>query len=201
LAQQAAGIAVARGDSKMTPRLRALLPYVLVLAAAGVLSYNALHFGYTPRGDRPGPDVWPRAILLLLVVACVVRIVGVLRRPSAPEPVMLQDVIADALPGDAHDEPKPSPRYPALLLTGIALTIGYVALLGTLGFFIDTVLYIAALTWTGRYRRWPVIAAVAVAGALVFMFIFMKVVYLSLPIGRPPFASVSLLMMQWMGIR
>jgi len=84
---------------------------------------------------------------------------------------------------------------------GIALTIGYVALLGTLGFFIDTVLYIAALTRAGRYRRWSVITAVSFGGALVFMFIFMKVVYLSLPIGRPPFASVSLLLMQWMGIR
>ena len=112
---------------------------------------------------------------------------------------MPQDVIAEALPGDAPDEPVP--RYPALLLTGIALTIGYVALLATLGFFIDTVLYVAALTWTGRYRRWPVIAAVALAGALVFMFIFMKVVYLSLPIGRGPFAAVSLLLMQLLGIR
>jgi putative tricarboxylic transport membrane protein len=144
--------------------------------------------------------VWPRAILLLLIVACVVRIVGVLRRPSADEPVMLQDVIADALPGDVQDD-KPSPRYPALLLTGIALTSGSVALLGTLGFFVDTVLYIAALTVTGRYRRWPVIAAVAIAGALVFMFIFMKVVYLSLPIGSDPFATVSLLLMQLLGLR
>jgi putative tricarboxylic transport membrane protein len=184
----------------MMPRMRALLPYVLVLAGAGVLSYSALHFGYTPRGDRPGPDVWPRAILVLLGVACIVRIVTLLRRPADPEPVMLQDVIAGA---HVADEPAPAPprHYPALLATGIALTIAYIALLGTLGFFIDTVLYIAALTRTGRYRRWPVIAAVAFGGALAFMFIFMKVVYLSLPIGRPPFASVSLLLMQLMGIR
>jgi putative tricarboxylic transport membrane protein len=184
----------------MTSRLRALLPYVLVLAGAAVLTYNALHFGYTPRGDRPGPDVWPRAILALLVVACVVRIFSVLRRPSATEPVMLQDVIADAMPGEPAAD-TPSPRYPALLLAGIALTIGYVALLGTLGFFIDTVLYITALARTGRYRRWPVIVAVAFAGALAFMFVFMKIVYLSLPIGSPPFAAVSLLLMQLMGIR
>lgn len=184
----------------MTPRLRALLPYVLVLAAAVALCYSALHFDFTARGDRPGPDVWPRAILLLLIVACIVRIVSVLRRPTAAEPVMLQDVLAGALPGDAPDD-APSPRYPVLLLTGIALTIGYVALLGTLGFFIDTALYIAALTRTGRYRRWPVIAAVAIVGALAFMFIFMKVVYLSLPIGTEPFSTVSLLLMRLMGIR
>ncbi|HSC99536.1 MAG TPA: tripartite tricarboxylate transporter TctB family protein, partial [Casimicrobiaceae bacterium] len=77
----------------------------------------------------------------------------------------------------------------------------YVALLSTLGFFIGTALYIAALIRTGRYRRWPVIAAVAVGGALAFMFVFMRIVYLSLPIGVPPFAQVSLMLMQLMGIR
>jgi putative tricarboxylic transport membrane protein len=63
------------------------------------------------------------------------------------------------------------------------------------------VLYIAALIRSGRYRRWPVIAVVSVVGALAFMFVFMKVVYLSLPIGRPPFDAVSLALMQLMGIR
>ena len=63
----------------MNPRYRGLLPYLLVLAAAAVLTWNALHFGYTPRGDRPGPDVWPRAILALMIAACIVRIVAVLR--------------------------------------------------------------------------------------------------------------------------
>ena len=92
-------------------------------------------------------------------------------------------------------------RYPRLLVIGIALTIAYVGLLATLGFFIDTVLYIAALIRAGRYRRWPVIVAVALVGALAFMFVFMRVVYLSLPIGSAPFSAVSLALMQVMGIR
>jgi putative tricarboxylic transport membrane protein len=101
----------------------------------------------------------------------------------------------------ATAETAASKRYPLLLVIGIGLTVGYVALLSTLGFFIGTTLYIAALIRTGRYRRWPVIAVVAVGGALVFMFVFMRIVYLSLPIGVPPFAQVSLLLMQLMGIR
>lgn len=185
----------------MTPRFRALLPYLLVLAAAAVLTWNALHFGFTPRGDRPGPDVWPRAILALLVIACVVRIVTVLRRPADEASGVLDDVIAGVALPEAEREAIPVERFPLLLAIGVALTIAYVALLGTLGFFVDTVLYIGALIRTGRYRRWPVIATVALAGALVFMFVFMKVVYLSLPIGRPPFSTVSLALMQLMGIR
>jgi putative tricarboxylic transport membrane protein len=53
----------------------------------------------------------------------------------------------------------------------------------------------------GRYRRWPVNAAVALAGALVFMFVFMKIVYLSLPLGVGPFEAISLALMRLMGIR
>jgi putative tricarboxylic transport membrane protein len=184
----------------VNPRYRALLPYLLVLAAALALSWNALHFAFTPRGDRPGPEVWPRAILALIIATCVVRIVTVLRRPSEADTGVLDDVIGDVLP-EAEREAAPAKRYPRLLAIGIVLTIAYVALLGTLGFFCDTVLYIAALIRTGRYRRWPVIVAVAFGGALVFMFVFMKVVYLSLPIGKPPFAAVSLALMQIMGIR
>lgn len=183
----------------MNPRYRALVPYVLILGAAAFLTWNALHFGFTPRGDRPGPDVWPRAILALIVISCVVRIVGVLRRRTSSDPDPLEDVL-DPRPERERDAAPPR-RYPRLLITGIALTIAYVALLGTLGFFLDTVLYIALLIRTGRYRRWPVIVAVALSGAFVFMFVFMRVVYLSLPIGSPPFSAVSLTMMQLMGIR
>jgi len=184
----------------MIPRYRALLPYVLVLAAGAFLMWTAFHFEFAPRGDRPGPDVWPRAILTLVIVTCLVRIVTVLRRPHRAEPVMLEDVIGDPLPTAERDAAPPQ-RFPRLLATGIALTVLYVALLGTLGFFVDTALYIGALTRTGRYRRWPVIVGVSLAGALAFMLVFMRIVYLSLPIGRPPFSFVSLALMQWMGIR
>jgi len=184
----------------MMVRLRALAPYLLVLAGAAVLLWKTYHFGFTPRGDRPGPDVWPRAILLLAMLACVVRIVNVLRRPRNPDPVQIRDVMDNAL-AEQERTAGAAQRYPWLLGIGIALTIAYVALLGTLGFAVDTALYLAAMIRTGRYRRWPVIAAVAVAGSLVFMFVFMKIVYLSLPIGRPPFDAVSLALMQLMGIR
>ena len=135
-----------------------------------------------------------------MIVACVVRIVSLSFKGSDETAGVLDSVIGDALPDAARDA-APVKRFPLLLVTGIALTIAYVGLLGTLGFFCDTVLYIAALIRTGRYRRWPVIVAVAFAGALAFMFVFMKVVYLSLPIGTPPFEAISLALMRLLGIR
>ena len=184
----------------MSPKTRALLPYLLVLAGASVLTWNSLHFGFTAPGDRPGPDMWPRAILALMIVACLARIGTVLRG--------WRDGGARAGSGSGEErrvveEPEvgATRRYPLLLVAGIGLTIAYVALLTTLGFFLDSVIYVGTLIRIGRYRRWPIIAAVAVGGAFVLMLIFMKVVYLSLPIGRPPFSAISFAMMTIMHIR
>lgn len=187
-------------DPRVNSHLRVLLPYLLVLAGAAFLFWNTLHFEFMPRGDRPGPDVWPRAILALMMVTCAARIATVWRRRPGDDGGALDGLIGEA-PADTDPEAPPARRYPLLLATGIALTIAYVGLLGTLGFFTGTVLYIAALARTGRYRRWPVIVAVALGGALFFMFVFMKVVYLSLPLGRPPFEAISLALMQLLRIR
>ena len=53
----------------------------------------------------------------------------------------------------------------------------------------------------GRYRRMGVVIGVSLAGTLLMLYFFMKVVYISLPIGTAPFSSVSLFLMQIMGIR
>jgi putative tricarboxylic transport membrane protein len=81
------------------------------------------------------------------------------------------------------------------------MTILYVVLIEKLGFFLCTVIYLAAFMWVGRYRRLGVIVATSLIGSLAFMFMFMKVVYVSLPLGVEPFAQVSFLLMRAMGIK
>jgi putative tricarboxylic transport membrane protein len=61
--------------------------------------------------------------------------------------------------------------------------------------------YIAAFVALGGYRRWGIIAAVSVIGTFVMLFFFMKVVYVSLPLGVGPFQQVTLFLMQLLGIR
>lgn len=193
----------------MSKRFQAVAPYVVVFVIAAVLFYVASHLAFTPRGNRPGPSVWPRAILVLMMVVCALRIGWTLRAPadgrsSAAAPDgggMLADV-ATSVQG-AHDMPAEAPedRYPARLVIGIALTAGYVASLGVLGFATGTFLYMLAMAVVGRYRRHGVSVATALVGTLVLMFVFMKIVYLSLPIGIAPFETVSLALMKLMGVR
>lgn len=184
-------------------RLTRALPYALVGAAAGYLYYVAANFQYHARAGVLGPDFWPKALLALVIAACLYEIVMTLalgRRDDVGG--VLEEIVEESAEehgGAAAAAPVESRPY--LLLGGMALTALYVWTITKLGFFTATVPYLAAFVALGGYRRWGVIAAVSVIGTLLMMFFFMKVVYVSLPIGQEPFAQVTLLLMKLMGIR
>ena len=177
------------------------LPYVIVLAIAGFLYYRATQIEFAAPGGRIGPDVWPKAILVLAMIACVYEIAKNLLFGKWVRDMtgVLGSVLKD-VPMDAAEEPE-APSYPYLLWTGIVLTVLYVVVIEKIGFFLCTAIYLAAFMWVGRYRRLGVIVATSVIGSLAFMFMFMKVVYVSLPLGVEPFAQVSFFLMRVMGIK
>lgn len=187
----------------MIDRLKKQLPYVVVLLFAGFLYYRTTQFGAAPPGGRIGPDVWPKIILGLAMVTCGYAIVRglLIGRDDAQVGGVLESIVEETPSG----EPQPAAPPPAssrwTLIIGIAMTVAYVALVDKLGFFLSTALYLAGFMWVGNYRRIGVVLATSLAGALAFMFVFMKVVYVSLPLGVGPFAELTYLLMRIMGIR
>jgi putative tricarboxylic transport membrane protein len=190
----------------MMDRLKAQVPYVVVLVISGYLFYRATQLGFdAPRG-RIGPDVWPKAILGLAMLTCVYEIVkNLLFSGGRREIHGLLESIAKDVPNeqtpDDDDPPVEERTYPHLLIIGMVMTVAYAALVSKLGFFICTVLFLAGFTWVGRYRRLGVTLIVSLIGGLVFTFVFMKLVYVSLPLGVGPFEQISVQLMQIMGIR
>jgi len=180
----------------MLDKLKGVLPYAALLLGAAYLYRSAGHFAYAPRPGELGPDVWPRAILALLMGICAWE---VLRRMffagAAAAPPHAQQPGADA--GDGAEE---GARHAHLLYAGIGLTVLYVLGMGTLGFFLATVLYLALFMLVGRYRRYGVIAVTSILGSLAFVFVFMKIVYVSLPLGLGPFKQISIFILAALGI-
>jgi putative tricarboxylic transport membrane protein len=177
-----------------------ILPYVVVLAIVIYLYYVAGRMEFAAPGGRIGPDFWPKTILLMAMVTCVYEIVKSLFFAKADHEIggVLQSIVADA-PDASADEPQQT--YPWRLLIGMVLTLAYAFLIEPLGFFVCTMLYLAAFMYVGRYCRHGVIIASSVIGSLVFMFVFMKIVYVSLPLGQGPFGELSILLMRLMGIK
>lgn len=185
-------------------RLNKIVPYAVAGAAAGYLYYVAANIEYHARAGALGPDFWPKLILGLTIAACAYEIVKLLFFAGHDGEVggVLEEIVEESAEGHGEPEARPAAEsYPRLLVLGMATTLAYVAAVQKLGFFLATVLYFALFMAIGRYRRWGVIVAVSLLGALVLMFIFMKLVYVSLPIGVEPFSRVTFLLMQLMGIR
>ncbi|MGH8713904.1 MAG: tripartite tricarboxylate transporter TctB family protein [Casimicrobiaceae bacterium] len=184
----------------MMVKLKQSVPYWVTLAFAAYLYHVAQHISAPDTGGQLGPDFWPKAVLALMMAVCVYAIGRILAAGKVPaEP--LDELMEGAAAEHADDAPPPQRHYPLLLIAGVILTFVYVALFEVLGFFLDTCLLLFAFILIGRYRRLGIALVVSLVGTLVFMFVFMKIVYVPLPIGSPPFSEVSILLMKLMGIR
>lgn len=175
-------------------KARAIVPYAALLAVAVFFYAETSAFAALGREGQLSPAFWPRAVLVLLMIVCVVEIVrGAFFFTPEKEPAMPHS--AAPLP-----EEEDGTRYPWLLSGGIALTVLYVPGMEYLGFFLATILYLAAFMVMGRYRRLGVIAVTSVVGTLAFVFVFMKIVYVSLPLGAGPFRQLSAWVLAALGI-
>jgi len=183
----------------VSDRLARSAPYALVGAACAYLYDVASRIQYQAREGALGPDVWPRAMLVFVIVLCVFQIVmALLPRRQREADGVLESLMAESAGEDGVDR---AGSHPWVLLGGMALSAFYVWSVTRLGFFTATVPYLVAFITLGGYRRWGVIAAVSVIGTLLLFFFFVKVVYVSLPIGEEPFAQVTLLLMKILGVR
>jgi putative tricarboxylic transport membrane protein len=175
----------------------------VVGAVAGYLYHVATQIQYHHRAGTLGPDFWPKLILGLIIATCLYQIAkGLILGARASASGVLDEMVEESTKarGDAG-RGLASERHPLILAGGIALTAAYVWIIPQLGFFLTTVPYVAAFIALGGYRRWGVNAAVSVVGTLAMMFFFMKLVYVSLPLGQGPFLQVTLFLMRVMGIR
>jgi putative tricarboxylic transport membrane protein len=173
-------------------------PYAVILIISGCLYYQALQIP-TAGPDRLGADIWPKTILLFAILTCLWEIVRKLWLANHGDPI------------DRHAEaalvPQQKPVEEASEVgsfvpwIGIGLTTAYVFSFPWLGYFLATLLYVTTFVYFGNYRKLFAAACVGVAASLAFMFLFMRIVYVSLPIGIEPFASVSTSLMHVMGIK
>jgi len=178
----------------------AVAPYLAILAFCSFLLYHA--FRIPPGSDgKLGADVWPKTILVLAILTCAWKIATTGLRARDARPSSQHDASEDR--SASRDEIEdPGDEIPAWLpWLGIALTVGYVFLFSEIGYFLATVLFVATFIYAGNYRRPFVAASVALTAAFAFVFIFMKIVYVSLPMGDGPFRHLSEAIMMLMGIK
>jgi hypothetical protein len=177
------------------------LPFAALLGAAAYLFARTLHFDFPRAPGRLGPDVWPQAILVLLVMTCAVAIGRALlvkdRAQSGPE----SNERSNAFPGDADAADPDAPSRYWLVAGGLLLFVAYPVALDYLGFLAATFLLMALFMLIGQWRNVVGVVTVSAVGTLALFYIFRGVVYVSLPLGRGPFHDATVWIASLLGMR
>jgi putative tricarboxylic transport membrane protein len=166
----------------MSPQLIRTLPYAVGLAVAAGLFVYLGHIDYTPRPGHLGPEVWPRAAAALMAAACLFEILRLGLGGNA-----VADNAAEEIEATTGEEP----RFAWLLSGGIALVLLYAVVLPVLGFVLTTFLFLAAFIYLGRYRRHAVVWTFSATMAALVAILFLRIAYVSLPRGIPPFDRIA----------
>lgn len=171
-----------------------VVPHAVMLAIACWL-YSVASAIDVETGGRISPSAWPKAIIVFMGLLCVYEI--------AKRLVVRSDFVAKGLlsgsemPEGAEAAP---PENLRMLFGGIGTIGGYVVAVPWLGFFTATALFLVAFPWLAGLRRPLVIAAVSLGGTLVLALVFLRVAYISLPLGEGPFRALSLALLRLIGV-
>jgi putative tricarboxylic transport membrane protein len=185
---------ITRAAIPLHRRLQGALPYVVVFAAAVFLYYSADRFEFEQAAGRIGPGAWPKLILILMLVAATWGIVSNLWGSKGATDERDADFIED------EDLVRPPEIHPVRVWLAVAATLAYLLLLPVFGFFLATIAFCLVLMILGEFRRPLPLALLSVGISAVFMFLFMRVVYVALPAGMAPFDHVSYALMAAMGV-
>jgi putative tricarboxylic transport membrane protein len=177
-----------------TKRFVDIVPYVLIMGAAVGLYYVADHIAYTAIPDQIGPDRWPKMIIGMLFFVCGFEIVRRLVAGDAARDVTSESEGLDASLAMPHT------TQPGRVIGTIVVTVVYLFMLDFCGFFSSTIVYSACLMWLGGLHKPAIFIPVAVGLSFLFTFIFMKLIFVALPIGQGPFEKVSLTVMNLVGV-
>ena len=181
-------------------RLRLALPHTVMLIVAGLLYYaTSLIDTSGARGSRLGPDFWPRVIIAAMAALCIYEIGKRLILSSAHDAAGLTAGLSRA---PVEDDAPIAPEAPIdnrKLAAGLLLIAAFVFGVAYVGFFVGTALFLALFSWAGGYRRALPVALVSLIGAFVLLVIFMRIAYVSLPLGVGPFQQVSVLLLRLLG--
>jgi hypothetical protein len=178
----------------MPRTLRLVLPHGLLLVATVLLYWAASGIQGSTGAGRIGPDAWPKAIIVCMGLLCAWEIARRLAvRPRGGGP---------GASGAQADEAAQAPPaiHAGKLAAGAGLVLAYVVTVPWLGFFVATAVFLAAFPWFGGLRRPLLTGALGIAGSLALVVVFMRVAYISLPLGEGPFRSLSLALLAAIGV-
>jgi len=153
-----------------------IIPIILV-ALSIFLYINTYAFKFTTY-EKASPKMWPRGILILLILISLVLIGKLLFEKS--------ERVAE------KEKQSPKTKW-GMMLAGIFILFFYILLMQYLGYILSTFLFtVCAMFMLGNRNKLHLIAVPIMTTAFIF-FIFNYAMYISLPKGIGIFRTFSLM--------
>ena len=169
-------------------KLKAIVPYVIVLGVAAYLYALTGQMTYAGRAGQLGPDFWPKVSIALIALVSLLEIV---RRLISTDPDKIEvRGVAERLDREEARQDE-GPSHPFLLAAGITLILAYGFLINILGFLTASFLFLIVFMYVGGIRNHLLVWTVSALGILLFATVFLKIVYVSMPRGVPPFDQAT----------
>src|SRR6476620_2428731 len=127
------------------------VPYAAVMIVAGYLYWLALQFEFPVVPGRLGPDAWPKMVLGLLLLTCLVGLVKSFRQADTSKSESAAAAERPVLPGEIVAEEELGPSRYGLVGMGFALFLAYPVALEYLGFPIATFLLMVLFMLVGQW--------------------------------------------------
>lgn len=170
-----------------------LLPEVVVLALCAFLWSATADWSSTVGG--PGPAFFPRILIGLLALAMLVRLLHEVREIRGK---VTPDLDENAAPEEGAEFDTSLMNNRRVLLA-VALSVGYVFATLYLGWVIATfVVTVVFLVLAGK-RNLLIVVPLGLIFSLGLAYVFVKVVYISLPTGVGPFDAATVLLFELLG--
>jgi hypothetical protein len=169
-------------------KLRRGTPYLVALLASAIMYALTFRITATAPPGTLGPAFWPRVAISLIAIVSAIEMLRIALGGAA------------ALNSAAEEDGDDAPRQPWRLAGGIVLLFAYAAAITTLGYVLASFLLFVALIYIGGYRNHFVIWTTSLLGMAAIAFVFLKVVYVSLPRGVAPFDALTQSILGLIGI-
>ena len=142
------------GRAAVRHRTAEIAVAALFLALGALVVYDSVRLGMTWGADGPRPGYFPFYVGMIVCVSAAINIVRAVLQSAQADKTFVQV-------GQLK-----------MVLTVLVPSAIYVALVGWIGIYVSSILFIGFfMRWLGRYAWWKV-AAVSVATMVVFFIIF-----------------------------
>lgn len=149
--------------------------HVFLLVVLGVFYNESLGINTARMTDPIGPAGFPRGIIYVAAILLIASLVSTIKNYKKNKPEG-KEKLKELDPG---------------FLTVLAMIVAFVLSVGFVGFWFGGIIVIAVVMWVLNERTPVKLVAVSLIGALVFTFVFGKILSIPLPRGVAFFEMVS----------